>query len=146
MKRQGTLIAILFMASVMAAAQDTAKKHESLSLCISHVVTTSGEHIVGFEIELTSGMVQSVSNLPKCWYVQVDNDASWNTMIKGNVRVGAAALEPDELRQLRVTVRKDTTRNDTPFAVSGTVAVTTDFEKARDIPLVAADFELSKVK
>jgi hypothetical protein len=146
MKRKVALIAALLTASVMAAAQNTAKTNETFVLRIPHVLTTSGERIVGFEIELTSGMVQSVSNLPIGWYVQVNNDASWNTTIKGNVSVGAAALEPDELRQVRITVQKDTTKNENPFAVSGTVAVTTDFEKTRNILLVAADFEVLAVK
>ena len=146
MKRKASLIAALLTASVMAAGQNTAKTSETLSLCIRHVATTSGERVVGFQIGLTSGMVRSVSDLPNGWYIEVDNDASWNTTIKGNIGVGAAALEPDELRHVRITVQKDTTRNDNPFAVSGTVAVTTDFHQTRDIPLVAADFEMSKVK
>lgn len=144
MKRIIALLAVLLTASVMAAAQNTEKTNETVTVCIPHVATSTGERIVGFEIELTSGMVQSISNLPMGWYVELDNDASWNTTIKGNASVGAAALDPDELRKLRITVQKDTTYN--PFAVSGTVAATTDFKKTRNIPLAAADFELSKAK
>ncbi len=137
---------MLLSASVMAAAQNTGKTKETLSLRISHVQTTKGERIVGFEIEVTSGMVRSVSNLPIGWYVQVDNDASWNTTIKGNVSVGAAALEPDELREVCITVSRDTTKDQNPFAVLGTVAVTTDFEKTRKLPLATADFEVLPVQ
>ena len=89
-------------------------------------------------------MMQTISNIPMGWYVELDNDASWKTTIKGNTSVGAAALYPDELRKLHITVQKDTTNK--PFAVSGTVAVTMGFEKTRNIPLAAADFELSKAK
>ncbi len=135
-------MAVLLTASVMVAAQNTEKTNETVSFRVPHVATSTGERIVSFEIKLTSGMVEAVSNLPMGWYVEVDNDPSWDTTIEGNIRVGAAALDPDEFRKLRITVQKDTTYS--PFAVSGTVAVTTDFEKTRNIALSAADFEMSK--
>ncbi len=144
MKRTVALIIVVLAAGVMAAAQNTEKPNETVSMRIPHVALSTGERIVGFEINLTSGMVRSASGLPIGWYLEVDNDPSWSTTIKGNISVGAAALDPNEFRKLRITVQKDTTYN--PFAVSGTVVVTTDFEKTRSIPVAAGDFEVSKPK
>lgn len=86
-------------------------------------------------------MVQSISNLPLGWDVQVDNDPSWHTTIKGNIRVGAAGLGANEFCKLRIAIQKDTTYS--KFSVSGKVAVTTDFEKTRNIALVGGDFKLA---
>ena len=143
MNRRAALIALLLVASLVAVAQN-AYANETVSLCIPHVATAGGERIVGFEIALTGGMVRSVSNLPLGWYLELDNDPSWHTTIKGNIRVGAAALDSKELRKLRITIQKDTTLS--KFAVSGKVALTTDSEKTRNIVLAADDFEVSAAK
>jgi len=141
MNRKVALIALLLTVSVVGVAQNVAKASETVSLSIPHITTAKGERIVGFEIELTAGMVQSLSNLPLGWYVEVDNDPSWRTTIKGSIRVGAAALDANDFRKLRVTIQRDTTYS--KFSVSGTVALTTDFERTRKIALVGGDFELS---
>ncbi len=86
-------------------------------------------------------MVQSVSGLPGGWYVVVDNDASWRITVKGNVTVGAAALEADDLRKLQVTIKKDTSYQ--KFTLSGSVATTKDSQKTRNIQLTLADFAVS---
>jgi len=99
------------------------------------------ERVVAFEIDLTSGMVVSLSNLPKGWYVVVDNDASWRTKVRGNTLVGAAALDPQGFRNIQLTVEKNESL--LPFAVSGEVSVTTNSGKERLIRLGKADMSIA---
>jgi len=134
----------LLAATFVAIAQVPQSTNETVSVSIPHLATFSGERIVALEIHVTAGVVQSVSNLPIGWYVVVDNDASWCTTIKGNTEVGAAALSAGELRNLRLTVKKDTTYQ--KFALSGTVSVTQDFEKTRSVSLGTSDFAVSPAK
>ena len=141
MNRKVALIAGLFAASLAAVAQNAAKANENVALSIPHVTTAASERIVGFEIELTAGMVQSISNIPLGWDVQVDNDPSWRTTIKGNIKVGAAALDANEFCKLRIAIQKDTTYS--KFSASGKVVATADFEKTRNIPLVGSDFKVA---
>ena len=54
MKRIIALVVMLLTVGVVAAAQQTEKTNETITLCIPHVATSSGERIVGFEIEVTS--------------------------------------------------------------------------------------------
>ena len=35
-----------------------------------------------------------------------DNDPSWRAAVKGSIRVGAAALDPNQLRKLRMAAAK----------------------------------------
>ena len=142
MKREIALITLLFTISITAIAQNAANKDETVTVCIPHVATAPGERIVGFEIELTAGWVQSVSHIPLGWYVEVDNASAWRTTIGGSISVGAAALDPNDLCKMHITVQKDTKYDQ--FAVSGTVTVTTDFEKTRNIAVAGTDFEVTK--
>jgi len=129
--------------AVYAVAQDRTPHYKKLSVSIPNLICSADERIVGFEIEITAGMVRSVSNLPMGWHLIVDNDASWRTKITGTTEVGAAALSPSDLKKLRLLVTKDGTES--AFAVTGTASVTKDFQNSRSIALRGSDFAVSKV-
>jgi ABC-type amino acid transport substrate-binding protein len=144
MKRRLTTLVLLLAASASAVPLDTAKDSKLVSVSISHLETSAKERVVLFEVDLTSAMVKSVSNVPKGWYVVVDNDASWRTKVTGNVLVGAAAVSPEELKQLRLVVEKDESLS--KFAVTGSVSVTENFEETRNVQLRNSDFAVSSTK
>jgi hypothetical protein len=99
----------------------------------------SGERIVGLELHIVAGAFDSFDSLPVGWYITIDNDASWQTSVEANARVGAAALDMGSLRKIRVGILENEF-NDLKFQVSGTVIVTTDFVNERRIELTANNF------
>lgn len=56
--------------------------------------------------------------------------------------VGAAALSPEELKKLRFLIEKNEF-GDLRFQIEGTVVVTTDFAKTRNIQLDSSNFRLT---
>jgi hypothetical protein len=136
------LVAVILMAfgTTAAVPPTTANKNSIVNVSIPHVNLQDGERVVSFQVELTAGMVRSVSNLPKGWYVAVDNDASWRTQVKGNTLVGAAAMSAQELENVRIAVEKDETYM--KFSLQATIAATKDFEKERRITLSMKDFSV----
>ena len=120
------------------AAQRTAE----YGVSIPNLPVAPGESIVSFEINVTAGAIQSVMNVPVGWYLVVDNDASWRTKIKANTTVGAAALKPEDFKQLRFVVKKNEF-GDLKFKLTGTVSVTKDFQQERPIQLITSDFAVT---
>lgn len=74
--------------------------------------------------------------------MDIDNDPSWDTKVTGSLMVGAAALSPAELRKLKFFIEKDEFE-DLKFQVEGTVGVTKDFVKTRNIQLNSSAFRLT---
>lgn len=144
MKRILTTLILLLAASASAVPLDTVKDSKLVSVSISHLETSAKERVVLFEVDLTAAMVKSVTNVPKGWYIVVDNDASWWTKVTGNVLVGAAAVSPEELKQIRLVVEKDESLS--KFAVTGSVSVTENFEETRRVQLLSSDFAVSSTK
>jgi hypothetical protein len=140
MKRILATLILLLAASASAVPLDTVKGGKLVSVSISRVETSVKERIVSFEVDLTSAMIKSVSNVPKGWYVAIDNDASWQTKVTGNALVGAAAVSPEELKQIRFVVERDESLS--KFAVTGSVSVTENFEQTRHVQLRNSDFEV----
>jgi len=129
------LVAILWLCLGQCQAQ--APKHHVFS--IQNVQLRSGERIVGLELHIVAGAFDSFDSLPVGWYITIDNDASWQTSVEANARVGAAALDMGSLRKIRVGILENEF-NDLKFQVSGTVIVTTDFVNERRIELTANNF------
>jgi hypothetical protein len=71
------VILLVISSSVTAPHGANAPSGSVYSISVPLLKTFAGERVVSFEIDLTAGTVQAVSNLPIGWYVVVDNDASW---------------------------------------------------------------------
>lgn len=134
------IAALMLITTPIHAEQDAI-----YTVSIRNLEVRAGERVEQFLIEVTAGAFEAMSPIPVGWYFQFDNDASWNTYVKGQVTVGAAALSADQLKQLRFRVRKNEGGGVT-FAVSGTVALTTDFETTRELSLRMSDFSVTPVK
>jgi hypothetical protein len=133
-----TVLLLVISSSVAALHGANAPSGSTYSISVPLLKTSAGERVVSFEIDVTAGTVQAVSNLPMGWYVVVDNDASWQTKVTANTTVGAAALSPEQFQKIQLVVKKDETYS--KFAVSGTISVTKDFEKKRHIQLKVEEF------
>jgi len=124
--------------SLMFLAFTLAAHAQAVSVSIPSLKIAANERIVGLRIHIRSGMIAQLPKVPLGWSLSIDNDPSWNTTIGGNLIVGSAALDSSFFRNFLV-VQKDKTP-DIPFALSGEVSVTKDWEHFRTIKLEAKDF------
>ena len=131
------MVLIISIGTSMGSSETT----EAYIVSIPNLRASSGELVVAFEVDVTAGAIQSVSNLPVGWYFVLDNDASWHTKIKANSTVGAASLTPENLKKIQFVVKKNEF-GDLKFELSGAVAVTKDYEKETQLPLKMSDFSL----
>jgi len=110
----------------------------SVSVPALHVANK--ERIVGFEIHVRSGRIALLPNVPIGWNVSVNNDPSWNTVVKGSIDVGAAAMDPEFLRDFLVVEVERDAPSDMPFDLQGEVIVTSDFLSEKHMKLTMKDF------
>jgi hypothetical protein len=111
-----------------------------MSVSVPALQIANNERIVGFEIHVRSGRIALLPNVPIGWNISVDNDPSWNTVIKGSIDVAAAAVNPDFLRDFMVVEVKKDASSDAPFDLQGEVIVTSNFITERRIKLSMKDF------
>jgi hypothetical protein len=98
-----------------------------------------GERVVGVDVSLKAGSFVTVSGLPPGWVVTIDNDASWQTSLKGDARLGSATLDPVGIQKWSILVHRFEF-GDLKFHLSGTLLVTKNFQDVRKIPLGADNF------
>lgn len=118
----------------------TTSQCQLVSVSVPALHVSNKERIVGFEIHIRSGRIALLPNTPIGWNFSVDNDPSWNTVIKGSIDVGAAAMDPDFLRDLIVVEMEKDAPSNMPFDLQGEIIVTSDFSSERRIKLSMKDF------
>ena len=116
------LLAVMLPVVGGAGAAETTGEY---AVSIRNLPLSAGELIVSFQIDVTAGAIQSISNIPVGWHLVLNNDASWQTRIIANSTVGAASLQPDDLRKVQFVVKKNEF-GDLKFELSGVVSVTKD--------------------
>ncbi len=99
-----------------------------------------GERVVSIDVSVVAGDFAAVSGLPPGWQVNIDNDASWHTSLKGDAQLGAAALDAGSVQKMRMLVHKFEF-GDLKFHLAGTLVVTKNFVDLRKVPLEARNFK-----
>ncbi len=122
-----TILAVGFSQSIVA-------REEVRQFSLQAIHLKERERIVGIDISLQGGAFVGVSGLPAGWLVTIDNDPSWQTTLKGDVKVGAAALDTGSIQKLVLTTRKFEF-DDLKFRISGVLLVTRNFKYIRKIQL-----------
>lgn len=130
---------LILIVILMCISLSNAQTSKTQVFSIQKVELRAGERIVGSEVNVTAGAFRSIANLPVGWYWTIDNDASWQTKIKANARVGSASLDATSLQAINIGVMENEF-GDLKFGLAGTLVVTTDFAKERRIPLAIANF------
>lgn len=95
-----------------------------------------GERVVGIDIHIANATVDQVTRAPAGWTLTIDNDPSGKVELRGNVLVGAAAMDVSGLNHLVRLVSPSDLGLGAP-SVSGEIVVTSDFEHERHVPLDA---------
>jgi hypothetical protein len=134
-------LAVAFVALAFGLLRvSEAARRQTIFVSIPALHATSKERVVGFEIHITSGRIAALPNVPIGWNVSIDNNASWNTLIKASSTVGAAAVDPGFFREFLVVEKNESLG--VPFDMGGEVVVTEDFATARRIKIGIKDFAL----
>ena len=110
-------------------------------MVLQNIHLQEGERVESIELSIKAGSFIGFDPLPMGWYLIIDNDPSQQTSIKGDARVGTAALELDDLLKLRILARK-VEFGDLKFSISGTLIVTKTFEDERRILLRSENFKI----
>ena len=126
-----TLVRLLFVSTAHAQEQ---------TFVLRQIHFEKGGRVVGLEVLIDAGSFVAIEPLPMGWFLTIDNDPSQQTSLKGDAGVGTAALEPRDLRNLRIRTRA-VVFGGQRFSVSGTLVVTEDFQHERRIPLSLANFK-----
>jgi len=129
----------LFLAALLCAAAMAEGREQPIVLQNIHL--QEGERVVGIELSIKEGSFVGFDPLPEGWSLTIDNDPSQQTSIKGNARVGAAALELADLSKLQISARKVEYGN-LKFSISGTLIATKTFEDERRIALRPENFKI----
>lgn len=121
--------AVLVFTVIGCVARAGPAPAEIESLSIGHLAITAHERVVGFEFEIHAARVVSMRDIPVGWDVRVQNNPSWNAVVRGSALVGAAAVGPQFFtRFLRIEENESL---GLPFEINGSIVVTTDFIKER---------------
>lgn len=142
----GVLLLATFVGSnCLFVAPSRAAETQTYAVSFSNVKAASGEVIVSLQVKAIAGAFVGVLNLPVGWYVDINNDPSWQTEIKANTIVGAASLTPEDLRKLKFLVLKNEF-GDLKFSITGDISVTKDYEKEHQLKLNMGDFAVRRMR
>lgn len=135
------LVTIVIMVGV-TLSQGYAAETQTYAVSSQRLQASSAEVIDSFQIEVTAGAFVGISNLPVGWFLDIDNEPSWLTKVKGQTIVGAASLTPDQLEKLNFQIQKNEF-GDLKFNLTAEVSFTSDYEKIRVVHLDMTDFAVT---
>jgi hypothetical protein len=143
MKTKEFLIStIIFFISIGCISFVYASSSETYSLSIKDTIIKNGERIIGFELKIDSGNVSSFTRVPIGWSIYIDNDPSSHSKVKGDIAVGACAVDKDFFKDF-IVIEKGPDKNE-PLKVEMEIITTTDFEKEKSYFLKANNLILNK--
>jgi len=134
---------VLTAVVLMLLSWSNVAQGQTMSLSIPALHATSKDRVVGFEFHVKSGRIAQLPNVPIGWNVSVDNDASWNTVIKASSTVGAAAVDPSFFRGFLVIEKNDSLG--IPSDVEGEVVLTEDFTAEKRVKVGVKDLAMKNV-
>jgi len=120
-----------------------AAQGQTMSLSIPALHATSKDRVVGFKFHVKSGRIAQLPNVPIGWNVSVDNDASWNSVIKASSTVGAAAVDPSFLRGFLVVEKNEALG--IPFDIEGELVLTEDFKTEKRVKVGVKDLAMKNL-
>lgn len=133
-------IMVVAASAMLVPARAGTSHSDLLNISISNLRLNSRERVVGFEFHIKSGRVAAVQGIPAGWDVRVENNPSWNAVVRGSSLVGAAAVDASFFKNFIVIEKNESLG--LPFDVSGDIVVTRDFVKERRIHVSMKDATL----
>ena len=142
-RMQGLALLAVAIAVAVNVARSKPPVAENVSLSFSRLPISSGERVVGFEFHVNAGRIAVVPSIPAGWDVHIENDPSWNAVIRASSLVGAAAVDVRFFKKFLVIEKNESLG--LPFNVSGDIVVTRDFVRERRIRISMKDATLASV-
>jgi hypothetical protein len=133
---------VITLAAILLPAVAAPPDARLISLSLPALQLAAGERIVGFHLQVTSGRIAQLPEVPIGWNISVENDPSWNTKIDASIIVAAAAVDGSFFNNFLVLEREE--RPETPFDVKGEISVSSDFSMVRRIQLRIKDFTMKQ--
>jgi hypothetical protein len=129
-------------AFVLLSAGAAAPRGRDVSLSLPTLQIGAGERVVGFRIQVTSGRIVRLPDVPIGWSVTVENDPSWNTKFEGAVIVATAAVDASFFKDFAVLEKDE--KSEDELEVNGEIDVSQDFSAYRKIQVKMKDFRLKQ--
>ena len=134
---------VLFSFSLVLSIPAYSVSGELYKLSATPLSFNKSERIVGYELKISCGGIHSINHVPIGWDIHIDNDPSWNTRMKGSIKVGAAALYKDSFNDFLV-IEKGPNKDDV-LKVQMEIITTTDFVKEKRYLLKTNELMLHKI-
>ncbi len=125
---------------------------ELYEISLRHVPLKRSERISGIKINLNSGRIHSMPQIPVGWNIVIDNNPSWMTSFNAKIIVGAAALDKKDsiLLDHFIVIEKledEIISKDIPFSIEIEVfLVDFNIDKERVVKAKKEMFVLRKLK
>jgi len=103
------------------------------------VKASDDETVTAFELYVSAGTVQAITNPPFGWSLTVDNDIGWHSKVVAKSNAGSASLGSDEMKKVVLTLRR-VDAPDFKFNLTGTITLAKAFANPRTVPVKLADF------
>jgi hypothetical protein len=140
---RGLLFVLLSLSGGFASGAAQCDGPNLLLVSLPFLKDQPGARVVGFRINLTAAGVYRIEHIPMGWSIYIDNDASWKTVIKGSVQVGAAALNLNDFWDFLIVQKHEFA--DQKFKIAGQIVLTRDFVHQAIIRLSDENFEVREL-
>lgn len=127
-------ISVIFACAWLAVSCQ-AEQTEMISLSFGKLDLKKNEQIVSFTVTVRAGSIASIEHIPPGWSLNLDNDASWTSILKATTTVGAASLSQADLSNIQLLVKKNEF-GDIKFGTEADVAVTADYATERTLEAI----------
>ena len=139
---------LLLLQPVTTRAQE-AKTGALWVVSIPHLELAPRERVVGFDVQIKTGTVVSLPQVPPAWQITIKHDLLWTARVVGKIEIGSAAFSDGEFFRNFLVVRKWTAQDQggvspPPFEIRVKITTTVDFEATKSRRFKKADLLLRK--
>ena len=124
------IFTILFLCIPTLVWAESHEEHSGTVL-VKHLNLQSSR-IVGFRIEIKNAYIDSVSNMPRGWSVEIENNPMPYAVLVGNSIVGAAGINSEDLSKIRIHIKEDDEKYQ-KFSLDCKINVTKQFEEFKEM-------------
>ena len=109
---------------------DPVDKHSG-TVRIKHI-DLHGSRIAALRIEIRNAAIESISNLPRGWSMDIENNPMPYAVLSGNTAVGAAAMDSRDLSRIVIRITED--KNGLQeFRLECSISTTKEFDEFQEL-------------
>ena len=134
----------VFVIAAVSSSVASAAGTKFVRISIPSLSVTKRERVVGFDIQVRSGRIARVKDVPTGWEICLHNEPSWRSRVSGAFAAASMAVNARFFRDF-IVVERDDSNPEVPFDVQGEIIVSADFATERRIKLSLKDFSITKI-